>query len=327
MYKARARAYAMQALVKYHGLKDWELRIPYHDSISVNMDAVYTETEIEFRREFEKDSFFVDGHELTGTELQRVLKVVDVVRKMSGIEAYKFRGISNNNIPNAKGLGFSSSAGAALALASVKASMLDEKMNWQNLDYSYLSRIARRFAGSASRSIVGEYARWYAGKDDETSYAKKIASRETLDLGTVVAPIESELKTEEAHREVEKSPFFKTRNETAQRRCDEMQDAILKHDLERVCELAEVDTLELHSTTMTGGSGLVVYKPESLKVIQLVRRMRSEERVPVYYSMQTGPSVFINTYSEKTRAIMKAVTKEGISCFVSSVGPEARIIG
>ena len=29
-------ANTMQALVKYHGLKDWKLRIPYHDSISVN---------------------------------------------------------------------------------------------------------------------------------------------------------------------------------------------------------------------------------------------------------------------------------------------------
>jgi len=30
----------MQALVKYHGLKDWKLRLPYHDSISVNTTSL-----------------------------------------------------------------------------------------------------------------------------------------------------------------------------------------------------------------------------------------------------------------------------------------------
>ena len=40
--KATAKAHAMQGLLKYHGMKDSELRIPFHDSISVCLDALFT---------------------------------------------------------------------------------------------------------------------------------------------------------------------------------------------------------------------------------------------------------------------------------------------
>ena len=46
--KATAIAHTMQGLLKYHGLKNHELRIPFHDSISVNLDALYTKTTVEF---------------------------------------------------------------------------------------------------------------------------------------------------------------------------------------------------------------------------------------------------------------------------------------
>ncbi len=44
MTKFTAEANTMQALVKYHGLRDWKLRIPYHDSISVNTTSLSTRT-------------------------------------------------------------------------------------------------------------------------------------------------------------------------------------------------------------------------------------------------------------------------------------------
>jgi len=43
----RAVAYTMQALVKYHGLKNWDLRLPYHDSISVNTTCMKTEAQFD----------------------------------------------------------------------------------------------------------------------------------------------------------------------------------------------------------------------------------------------------------------------------------------
>ena len=38
--KATAIAHPMQGLIKYHGLRNEKLRIPFHDSISVNVDEL-----------------------------------------------------------------------------------------------------------------------------------------------------------------------------------------------------------------------------------------------------------------------------------------------
>lgn len=54
----RAVACTTQALVKYHGLRDWRLRLPYHDSISVNTTAMKTEATITDER---KGGVFIDG--------------------------------------------------------------------------------------------------------------------------------------------------------------------------------------------------------------------------------------------------------------------------
>jgi len=49
---------------------------------------------------------------------------------------------------------------------------------------------------------------------------------------------------------------------------------------------------------MTGRQGLVLVAPETISVIQRVRKLREEKGVPVWYSMDTGPSVFLNTKPE-----------------------------
>ena len=77
--KATALAHPMEALIKYHGLRDWNLRIPFHDSISVNVDALNTVTTVEFG-DFEEDKVVVDGHVLQGRSLERVLNVVNLIR-------------------------------------------------------------------------------------------------------------------------------------------------------------------------------------------------------------------------------------------------------
>jgi diphosphomevalonate decarboxylase len=316
--KVVAIAHPMQALVKYHGLKDWELRIPYHDSISVNMSALSTRTKVELVGS-EKDEVMLNGELLRGRGLERVINVIEHVRKLAGKEdKVKIESENSLSYSGAKGLGFSSSGGAALAAALFKACGLD----W---DLRKISIIARRFSGSACRSVVGGYAQWYAGHDDESSYAERIAGGKDLDLGIVIVPLSSEVRTEEAHREVETSPFFNARVKSASKRCTEMRDAILEGDLLRVAQLAEIDSLELHALTMTGEKGLVAYKPESILIMSEIRRMR-QNGLNAYFSMQTGPSIFINTYPEEVKEIRKWVEELGLKAIESRVGGEVKLV-
>ncbi|MDG6921648.1 MAG: hypothetical protein JRN59_08980 [Nitrososphaerota archaeon] len=314
MAKFRAEAYTMQALVKYHGLKDWQLRLPYHDSISVNTTCMKTEASI---TDTERGGVFIEGrqNDSANARLQGVVSSMDPSKMV-----VDFR-IDSRNVPTgkAKGIGYSSSAGAALTLLAHKL------LAGTTPDLPRLSRKARLFAASASRSLVGGFSRLYAGKDDESTYAERFADSKVMDLRMVVVPLPSRVRTEDAHREVLTSPFFQARVESAQRRCDEMEKAIRGNDLDALGRLAERDTLELHSLTMTGDSGLVIMTEDSIRIIRKVRDMRGDG-IRAYYSMQTGPSVFINTDEKYQDKVLKAIEKLGYRAYLSGVGGEARIL-
>ncbi|MDG6916674.1 MAG: hypothetical protein JRM85_03665 [Nitrososphaerota archaeon] len=314
MAKFRAEAYTMQALVKYHGLKDWQLRLPYHDSISVNTTCMKTEASI---TDTERGGVFIEGrqNDSANARLQGVVSSMDHSKRV-----VDFR-IDSRNVPTgkAKGIGYSSSAGAALTLLAHKL------LAGTTPDLPRLSRKARLFAASASRSLVGGFSRLYAGKDDESTYAERFADAKAMDLRMVVVPLPSRVRTEDAHREVVTSPFFQARVESAQRRCDEMEKAIRGNDLDALGKLAERDTLELHSLTMTGDSGLVIMTEDSIRIIRKVRDMRGDG-IRAYYSMQTGPSVFINTDEKHQDKVLRAIEKLGYRAYLSGVGGEARIL-
>jgi len=318
--KAQAIAHTMEGLVKYHGLKDWALRIPYHDSISVNLQAFTTITEVKFG-DFGVDEAYIDGQRVTGREMDRILTVINYIRNLAGIEE-NFYMSSRNSIPKGavKGLGFSSAGGAALAAAAYKAAGLDKIYGW---DLKTISRIARRLAGSACRSVVGYYARWYAGDSDENSYAVCFADNKSLELNVVVVPLAAEYSTEDAHREAELSPFFKARVKSAQERCDLFEKAVVEGDFKTVGELAEIDSLELHAVTMTGPSKLILMRPESLRTVNEVLRLRTEG-VDCYYSMQTGPTVYINTLPEDTDYVKARIEDLGFKPYVSEIGGPVR---
>jgi phosphomevalonate decarboxylase len=303
----------MQALVKYHGLKDWKLRLPYHDSISVNTTTMKTVASIDDSR---RGGVHIEGrrNNSANARLQSVVSKLNPGKKVTD-----FR-IDSRNLPSgkAKGIGYSSSAGASLTLLCHKL-LVGGSPNLESL-----SKTARLFAASASRSLVGGFSRLYAGNDDEGTYAKKFADERDLDLRMVIVPLPSTVRTEDAHKEVLGSPFFKARIESAQRRCDEMQKSILGNDLDALGRLAERDTLELHSITMTGDNGLIIMSEDSLRIIHRVLKLR-QDGVKAYYSMQTGPSVFVNTSQKYQHFVARAIEGLGYKAYLSGVGKEATI--
>lgn len=60
MLKGKARAYTNIALIKYWGKKNEELILPMNNSLSLTLDAFYTETEVIFSDTFTNDLFYLD---------------------------------------------------------------------------------------------------------------------------------------------------------------------------------------------------------------------------------------------------------------------------
>lgn len=313
--KASAMAYPIQGLIKYHGLKDEALRLPYHDSISVCTAPIRTLTTIEFGHQEDRAEF--DGKAAKGRELERIKAVVDPLRTMAK-EKSGFRMVSENSFPSNIGLGASASGFAALAVATVAA--LDLEMGLEEI-----SRFARRGAGSASRAVTGGFSRWSAGTGDKDSHSRQLASPEQLDMGIVCALVPAKKFTDVAHREVASSPFFKARLEYVIEALDKMEKAIYARDLDRICSLAETDTLLLHGITMTGIDELVLWRPETVKVILEVKQMR-HDGLPVYFSIDTGATVYVNCRLEQVNEVRSRIEGLGLETLRCTVGGEAKLV-
>lgn len=313
--KGSAVAHPIQGLIKYHGLADEVLRLPFHDSISVCTAPFQTHTTIEFG-DFDQDSATIGGNDVTGRDMLRIESVVNTVRERSGIDLH-FKMKSKNSFPSNVGLGASASGFAALAMAASKAAGLD-------IPLEDVSRIARRGAGSASRAVTGGFSRWKMGLTDEDSYSERLAGEE-LQMGMIVALVHAYKLTEDAHREAITSPFFHARLAEMPRMLAEMELAIRKGDVGKICQLAEKDTLMLHGITMTGSAEMMLWRPETLRVILQVKRLR-QEGLPAFFSIDTGATVYVNTFSDRVEEVENRISEVGVDTMRCWVGGPAKVV-
>jgi phosphomevalonate decarboxylase len=309
--KATVVAHPIQGLIKYHGLRRPKERIPYHDSISVCVQALTTTTTVETLEDSKECKFIIDGKTSYGQDRERI---EIVLRKLGTLAEFDggFKVVSENSLKTGKGLGFSASGFAALGLSASKALGLC-------LDAVSLSEIVRLGAGSSTRSLAGGFAVWYADKKGR-SYAEQINWPEDIDFSMVIVPIHSGVKTDEAHAEVLSSPLFKARCINIGAMLREMKKAIGRGDTATIGQLAEEDTLNLHAITMTGKSHMLLWEPDTIRVVRELINER-KEGVQAWYSMDTGPSVFINTYKENSRTMTKRLNEMGFkNVVVSEIG-------
>src|SRR5580692_4857809 len=122
------------ALVKYWGVRDEALGLPYNSSLSVTLDHLRTRTSVRFDARLREDRFVLGGQEQSGGPLRSVAEFLDEVRGIASSAS-----------------GFAALAGAASLAAGLR------------LSPAALSRLARLGSGSACRSLFGGFVEWRAG--------------------------------------------------------------------------------------------------------------------------------------------------------------------
>ncbi len=299
--KASAVAHPIQGIIKYHGLKDPVRRIPFHDSISVCTAPLTSHTTVEI---IDGDlDVTIDGQTCSGRPLDRVRAVLDAIRDKAGDDR-DCKIVSVNDFPQFVGLGSSSSGFAALTLAAAKAYGLD-------MDLEKLSEFARLGAGSACRALTGGVSEWIT--DRGRSYSRRLLDDDALDWRIVVPLIRHEEPTENVHHEVATSPLFEARVAAMPQVLAEAHEAIRRRDLSGIGAAAEKDTLSLHAVTMTGSNGHLTWRPGTVDVIHRVRAMRGRG-VPVWFSIDTGATAYLNTDSDHEDEVAAAVADvDGVS--------------
>jgi phosphomevalonate decarboxylase len=317
--KATARAHPIQGLVKYHGMRDEQLRFPYHDSISVCTAPSNTTTTVAFDGSLDADRYVVDGETVGGHAADRIRSVVDHVRDLAGIE-HRVRLESENSFRTNVGFGSSSSGFAAAAVALVEAAGLDRSR-------PEISAISRRGSASSARAVTGEFSHLRAGLNDEDCRSERVPVPDALSdrLRIVAGLVPAYKETEQAHREAAESHMFGARLAHVHTQVAEMRDALRAGDFDRVFGLAEGDSLSLAATTMTGPADWVYWQPRTVEVMNSVRELR-DDGVPVYFSVDTGASVYVNTTADHADRVERAVADCGVDTRVWSVGGPARVL-
>ncbi len=287
MPAATARAFANIALIKYWGNRNDCLNLPANGSISMNLDGLFTRTALAFDPSLPADVFTLNGQPGGVSATERVTGFLDHVRRRAGLACFA-RVDSENNFPAGAGIASSASGFAALALAACAASSLE-------YDEAQLSRLARLGSGSACRSIPGGFVEWSPGESDDESYAFSVASAGHWDLADCVVILSLEHKPVASylgHRLASTSPLQSARVESAPLRLEQCRRAILECDFEALAEVIELDSTMMHAVMMTSSPPLLYWLPETLAVMQAVRRWRLEGW-PVCYTIDAGPNVHV----------------------------------
>jgi diphosphomevalonate decarboxylase len=284
---ARARAGANFALVKYWGKADARLNVPAVGSISITLDALFTETTVELAPDLTDDELTLDG-KLRGEDAAKISACIDLLRRRAGVDT-RVRIASRNNFPTGAGLASSASGYAALVRAAEAAFAL-------SLTPRERSIVARFGSGSAARSIFGGFVEMHAGKaaDGNDSFAEPLLEAGEWPLEVVIAvtaKAEKEVGSRTGMtRSADSSPYYSAWVAGQPPDLAAARTAIRARDFAALAETAEHNCLKMHAAALTARPPLVYWNGATIECLHAVRRLRAAG-VPVFFTIDAGPQL------------------------------------
>ena len=287
MLKGSAKAHTNIALIKYWGKADEDLIIPMNNSLSLTLDAFYTETTVTFSEELTADIFYLDDVLQDEAGTTKISRFLDLVRQKADCPLFA-EVKSYNHVPTAAGLASSASGLAALAAACNQALQL-------NLSDKDLSRLARRGSGSACRSSFPGFVEWQKGTSDETSFAEPVPSSgwedELAMIFILINDQEKDVSSRDGmRRTVETSAFYPGWLQTTPQDLASAKIAIHAQDFNKLGAITENNALKMHGTTLAAVPPFTYWSPDSLKAMNAVKKIRAAG-LACYFTMDAGPNV------------------------------------
>ena len=291
------------AFIKYWGKINPKLNIPFNDSISMNLSDCLTTTTVEFDKKNKKDKILINNKEVEGSKKERVVQILDLIRKKVGIKLFA-KVESKNNFPTDAGIASSASGFSALALAGSRAAGL-------SLSQKEVSILARMGSGSACRSVPDGFTYWQKGKDNESSYAFQIVPADFWDLRDVIAVVSKggkKVGSTEGHELATTSPYFSVRIKNIEKRTKNLKKALLVRDFKTFGELVEEEAVDLHVMAMTSKPPVFYWNNGTMDVMKIVFELR-EKGTLCYFTMDAGPNVHIICLGKDESKVKKAIQK------------------
>lgn len=296
------------ALVKYWGKH--AVQLPANPSISFSLKNCVSETVVtltetsnsEFIKKGNVDfDFKLDGkykpefEEKIHSFFKRVASFIPNTSK------YKITIDSKNSFPHSSGIASSASAFSALSgcLIEWERTLIDGEKNEDY--YRNLSQMARLGSGSAARSINGGFSLWGSysqvkGSSDEYAISINEINPIFQDLQDTILLVDKGVKKVSStigHELMNNHPYAKQRFVQANANITTLL-GILKNDsFKDFTHLVEEEALSLHAMMLTSNPSYILFRPNTIAIIEKVREFRDSENIPICFTLDAGANVHL----------------------------------
>jgi len=318
---SRWRSPSNIALVKYWGKTGFQ--IPANPSISFTLDACATDTRLHWQaRKGAVGSLelYLDGKRNEKFEVKVNKFLAAIQPQLPLLTNLDLVLETSNSFPHSSGIASSASGMSALALAlcTLEAQLTEQTMTQENFlqKASFLARIG---SGSACRSVYGGLVSWgqhaaLPGASDlyGTPYRGETHAvfHSLRDAVLLVHAGEKSVSSTVGHDLMYKNPFANRRFEVAHENIDQLLPLLATGDVHGFGELVEREALMLHALMMTSQPYFLLFKPESVAVIEKIWAFRKQTGLPVYFTLDAGANVHLIYFGADHEAVIAFIESE-----------------
>jgi diphosphomevalonate decarboxylase len=268
-------------LIKYWGKRDSTRNLPAVGSISVTLDALYTEMYVNLEDDLGEDRLSVNGK----TSPEMLPRVTSCLDHVLGPDRPCCDVSSHSNFPLAAGLASSASSFAALVVAASAAGGIKRTT-------AELASLAGQASGSAARSLYSGFVE--LRNDADGIVVGSILDGDQWPLRVVAAITNAGAKAIGSGAAMElsrtTSPFYSRWVDEQAMDLATARDAIAVRDFGKLASIAEHNCLKMHSVMWASRPPVVYWNSATLECLQAVRDMQSDD-VAVFFTIDAGPQV------------------------------------
>ena len=307
------------ALVKYWGKRD--IQIPQNPSISFTLSHSKTKTLLSWKKKESIDDLFLfdfyfegEKKESFNGKIQNFFeRLVTYDESFEFLKEYSLKIESENSFPHSTGIASSASSMSALALCLLS---MRQKIKGADLDedrfFQMASNVARIGSGSAARSLYPGVVSWGECISSTNEFAAPVSDVESVfsDFCDAILIVSSEKKSVSStvgHDLMNGHPFAEVRFKHAIENVQKLQEALREGDLNSFIEIVETEALELHGLMMNSSPSFILMRPNTLRIINLIREFREEENLPICFTLDAGPNVHLLYPKKITNRVKKFI--------------------
>lgn len=293
------------ALVKYWGKRGGQ--IPENPSVSISLSTSFSETTIFYSPSGnvrgELKGFRFDGKQEDRFAERIKSYLSDIEDLFPFLADYNIHINSRNSFPHSSGIASSASAFSALALCITSMERaLTGSPSEESSFFIKASYAARLGSGSAARSVYPGYVLW--GSVPEVPHSvnefavpvNDMVHESFKDMRNAILLVDVSAKSvssSKGHSLMDSNPWSATRYDQARRNVVRMLDVLRSGDTDEFIRLTESEALTLHALMMSSETGYLLMKPNTLEIIEKVRKFRMETQVPLAFTLDAGPNVHL----------------------------------